>query len=235
MPEPHPALMVFAAGFGTRMGALVAHRPKPMLPVAGRPLLDHALALASAAGIGRVVVNTHYRAAAIAAHLANRPEVRIAHEPEILETGGGLKAALPALGGAAVLTLNADAVFTGRNPLAALAAAWPGAAAGGAEALLLLVPAARARGHGGAGDFALAADGRLTRAGPFVYTGAQAIAAAPVAAHPGRAFSLNAVWDGLIARGTAFGLLHPGGWCDVGTPAGLAAAEALIAGGGEYG
>lgn len=221
--------MLFAAGFGTRMGPLTAGRPKPMIPVAGRPLIDRALALAAAAGTGRIVVNTHYRADAIAAHLAGRPDILIAHEPAILETGGGLKAALPALGADAVLTLNADAVFTGANPLASLAAAWPAAAEAGAEALLLLVPAAAARAHAGAGDFALGPDGRIARRGAFVYSGAQAIAAAAVASHPGTVFSLNAVWDGLIARGAAFGLVHPGGWCDVGTPAGIAEAEALLA------
>jgi len=233
MPQRPDALMLFAAGLGTRMGPLTAERPKPLIPVAGRPLIDRALALAGAAGIGRIVVNTHYRAAALAAHLAGRPGLLLAHEPAILETGGGLKAALPALGADAVMTLNADAVFTGANPLAALAAAWPAAAAAGAEALLMLVPAAAARAHAGAGDFALAPDGRIARRGPFVYSGAQAIAAAPVASHPGEVFSLNAVWDRLIARGTAFALVHPGGWCDVGTPAGIAAAEALLAEAGD--
>lgn len=233
MPAPPRALMLFAAGFGTRMGALTADRPKPMIPVAGRPLIDRALMLAAAAGAAPVVVNTHYRGEALAAHLAGRAGVVLSPEPEILDTGGGLKAALPVLGPGPVLTLNADAVFAGANPLAALAAAWPAAAAAGAEALLLLVPAAAARAHGGAGDFSLFADGRIARGGPLVYTGAQAIAAGPIGAHPGRVFSLNAVWDGLIARGAAFGLIHAGGWCDVGTPAGIAAAEALLAEAGD--
>lgn len=233
MRQRPDALMLFAAGFGTRMGALTADRPKPLIPVAGRALIDHALALAAGAGLGRIVVNTHYRAEALARHLAGRPGVVLSHEPEILETGGGLKAALPRLGGAAaVLTLNSDAVWTGPNPLAALAAAWA-QAPGAAAALLMLVPAARATGHIGRGDFALAPDGRIARGGPLVYTGAQAIAAAPVAAHPGRVFSLNAVWDGLIAQGRAFGLVHPGGWCDVGRPEGIAAAEALLAEAGD--
>ncbi len=217
--------MVFAAGLGTRMGALVADRPKPMIPVAGRALIDHALALADGAGVTRTVVNTHYRAAALAAHLAGRRDVALSHEPELLETGGGLKAALPLLGPGPVLTLNSDTVWTGPNPLAALAGAWVGS---DAAALLMLVPAARATGHAGRGDFALGPDGRIARGGPFVYAGAQAIEAAAVAAHPGRAFSLNAVWDGLIAAGRACGIVHPGGWCDVGRPEGIALAEALL-------
>lgn len=217
--------MVFAAGLGTRMGALVAERPKPMIPVAGRPLLDHALALAE--GLSPIVVNTHYRAEAIAAHLA--PEVAagrviLSHEPVLLETGGGLKAALPLLGPGPVLTLNADAVWTGPNPLAALAAAW----AEGMGALLMLVPLARARGHRGGGDFALGPDGRIRRGGPYVYSGAQALLTGPVAAVPDAVFSLNRVWDGLIAEGRAFGIVHPGGWCDVGRPEGIAEAEAML-------
>jgi MurNAc alpha-1-phosphate uridylyltransferase len=230
MRQRPDAVMLFAAGFGTRMGRLTADRPKPLIPVAGRPLIDHALALADGAGVARRVVNTHYLAAALAAHLEGRAGLVLSHEPELLETGGGLKAALPLLASEAVLTLNSDAVWIGPNPLAALAEGWR---TGEAAALLMLVPADRARGHSGRGDFALSPEGRITRGGPLVYTGAQAIAAAPVAAHPGRVFSLNAVWDGLIAQGRAFGIVHPGGWCDVGRPEGIAEAEALLAGGGD--
>mgnify|MGYP003445900653 FL=1 len=98
MPAYPFPLMLFAAGFGTRMGALTADRPKPLIPVAGRALIDHALAVAEDAGVARTVVNTHYRAEQLAAHLSGRG-VTISHEPgPILETGGGLKAALPHLG-----------------------------------------------------------------------------------------------------------------------------------------
>ena len=121
------ALMIFAAGLGTRMGALTRDRPKPLVEVAGRPLIDHALALARAAGIPRIVVNTHAHADQMQAHLARTaPDVLISHEPTLLETGGGLKRALPLLGPGPVFTLNADMVWTGPNPLAALAAAWTG-------------------------------------------------------------------------------------------------------------
>lgn len=222
--RPGPsALMLFAAGFGTRMGPLTADRPKPLIPVAGVPLIDRALALATGAGIGRIVVNTHYRADQIAAHLVGRPGVALSPEaPGILETGGGLRAALPLLGPGPVFTLNPDAVFTGANPLAELAAAWDGSRM---EALLLL---GQVRGRA---DFACASDGRLTRArgGPgLTYLGAQVIDPAGLEAVPERAFSLNRPWDAMIARGTLFGILHAGGWCDVGHPAGIAEAEALL-------
>ncbi len=225
MPDRPDALMLFAAGLGTRMGALTAQRPKPLIEVAGRPLIDHALALAEGAGLGRIVVNTHYLPEQIAAHLAPRG-LSLSHEPELLETGGGLKAALPLLPSGAVFTLNSDAIWTGANPLAELRAAWDPARM---DALLLLIPPAAARGHAGQGDFLPDAAGRLRRAPGAIYSGAQIIKTAAVAAWPERIFSLNRLWDSLIAEGRAFGTLHRGGWCDVGRPEGVGLAEALLA------
>jgi GTP:adenosylcobinamide-phosphate guanylyltransferase len=144
--RPPRALMIFAAGFGTRMGALTAARPKPLIPVAGRPLIDRALDIAAAAGCDPVVVNVHYLGDQIAAHLARRG-IAISWERErILETGGGLRHALPLLGPGAVMTLNPDAVWSGPNPLAQLAGGWDGGRMG---ALLLLAPTARAQTDGG--------------------------------------------------------------------------------------
>ena len=218
------AAMLFAAGFGTRMRPLTDTRPKPLIEVAGRALLDHALALADAAGAPRIVVNAHYRAGQIAAHLAARPDVAVSVEtPEILDTGGGLRQAAPLLGADTVWTLNTDAVWTGPNPLATLAAAWDPARM---DALLLLVPRARAAGRAGPGDF-VSDGGRLSRGDAGVYTGAQIVRMAAVAGPPG-AFSLNRVWDAAIARGRLWGVLHPGGWCDVGHPGGIAEAEAML-------
>jgi N-acetyl-alpha-D-muramate 1-phosphate uridylyltransferase len=220
--------MLFAAGFGTRMGVLTADRPKPLIPVAGRALIDHALDVATEAGVGRVVVNTHYRADQMAAHLEGRG-VALSHEAaEILETGGGLKAALPLLGAGPVAVLNSDGIFTGTNPLATLARAWDPSRM---EALLLVLPLKRTRAHGPKGDFRLDREGRLSRGAggeDHVYIGAQIINPARVRAYPDRVFSLNRVWDQMIAAGTAFGVLHQGGWCDVGTPEGIAEAEALL-------
>jgi MurNAc alpha-1-phosphate uridylyltransferase len=217
------AVMIFAAGFGTRMGALTRDRPKPLLPVAGRTLLDRALDLAE--GVPRRVVNTHYLGEQVAAHLAGRPDVLLSPEaPEILETGGGLRQALPLLAADPVFTLNPDAVWTGPNPLDTLRAGWRD----GMEALLLLVPSDRARGHSGAGDFEISPGGRLRRGPGAVYTGAQILRTGGLAAVPDRAFSLNLLWDGMAARGTLHGVLHPGGWCDVGRPEGIALAEAML-------
>lgn len=222
--------MLFAAGFGTRMGTLTAHRPKPLIPVAGKPLIDHALAIADAAGVRRIVANTHYLADQIAAHLAPRGVALSPERDRILETGGGLKAALPLLGGSPVLTLNTDAVWTGHNPLSQLMAAWDGARMDG---LLLLLPADRARGHRGTGDFLVDAEGRLTRAmgAPApVYLGAQMLRTEGLAGIGETVFSLNLLWDRMIAAGRLFGVIHDGGWCDVGRPDGIAEAEALLQG-----
>ena len=224
--------MLFAAGFGTRMGALTADRPKPLIPVAGRPLIDHALALADEAGITRRVVNLHYLGDQIAAHLQGRDVALSWEAGQILETGGGLRAALPLLGSGSdsgpVLVLNTDAVWTGPNPLRQLAAAWDDETM---DALLLLLPIARATGHSGASDFTLDPSGRLHRANGaagHVYIGAHLTRTDGLAEIPGPVFSLNRLWDRMIVKGRAFGLVHPGGWYDVGRPESIAAAEALL-------
>ncbi|WEF24573.1 nucleotidyltransferase family protein [Paracoccus sp. S3-43] len=217
-------LMIFAAGLGTRMRPLTDTLPKPLIPVAGRTLLDRALDLGRDAGAGPVVVNTHYLGDRIAAHLAGR-DVAISDEPgTILDTGGGLRQALPLLGQGPVMTLNPDVVWTGPNPLAALNAAWQAEM----EALLMLVPLDRATGRQGAGDFSLDAAGRISRRGDFVYAGAQIIRTDRLAGIPEAAFSLNRLWDLLIAEGRAFGIVHPGGWGDVGYPEAIPLAEAVL-------
>lgn len=222
------SLMLFAAGFGTRMGALTADRPKPLIEVAGRPLIDHALDLADAARIGRVVVNLHYRGEQLAAHLAGRGVALSWERERILETGGGLKAALPLLGPGPVLILNSDGVWTGANPLEELLAAWDGARMG---ALLLLLPVAAARGRDGRGDFALDGEGRISRGAggeDQLYVGASVMDPAALEGISDEVFSLNLAWNRLIAEGRAYGVVHRGGWCDVGHPAGIAEAEAML-------
>ncbi|MBC7133088.1 MAG: nucleotidyltransferase family protein [Roseovarius sp.] len=218
-------VMVFAAGFGTRMGALTATRPKPLIEVAGRALIDHALDLAEAAGAPRIVVNLHYMPDTIRTHLAGR-DVLFSHEtPAILETGGGLRAALPLLGPGPVLTMNTDAIWRGPNPLALLAPLWDRARM---DALLLCVPPARAIGHDGAGDFTRDAEDRLARGPGLVYSGVQIIAPETLDAIGQSSFSLNRVWDRIAARGRLFGAVYPGRWCDVGRPEGIALAEAML-------
>lgn len=215
--------MIFAAGFGTRMGALGLDRPKALIPLAGRPLLDHALDIARAEA-DRIVVNTHYRADKVHDHL-NGTDVLISHEAEpILETGGGLRAARPLLGSDPVFTLNPDAAWRGPNPLGVLRAAWRG----DMEALLLLVTQDQAVGHKRSGDFALGADGRLIRGGALTFTGAQRLRTDRLDAVEAQAFSLNLLWDLMAADGGLYGVIYPGRWCDVGYPEAIPLAEAML-------
>ncbi|CUH79706.1 Bifunctional protein GlmU [Tritonibacter multivorans] len=217
------SLMIFAAGFGTRMGALTADRPKPLIEVAGRPLIDHALDLTKGLSLTKVV-NTHYLGDMLAAHLEGR-DVHISHEPEILDTGGGLRQALPTLGSGAVFTMNADVIWKGPNPLDLLSAAWDPARM---DALLMCVPLARAVGRKGGGDFSIAPDGQISRSGDLVYTGVQILKTDGLAGIPDPVFSLNRLWDQMIADGRACALEYPGNWCDVGHPEGIQLAEELI-------
>lgn len=217
-------LMLFAAGFGTRMGALTADRPKPLIEVAGKPLIDHALAQAE--GVGRIVANVHWKPDALVRHLEARG-VAVTREDPILETGGGLRAALPLLGEGPVMTLNTDAVWTEENPLAQLRDAWDD---GRMDGLLLVLPDAAA--GKGAGDFVMDAEGRLGRAKGArgqVYLGAQILRTEGLSAITETVFSLNLLWDRMIAAGRLYGVVHRGGWCDVGHPAGIAEAEAMLA------
>lgn len=220
-----PPLMIFAAGLGTRMRPLTDDRPKPLIKVAGQTLLDRALALGRDAGVAQTAVNSHYLGDQIARHLAGQPVAISDEADQLLDTGGGLRRALPLLGAGPVMTLNPDVVWTGPNPLAALIAGWRDEM----EALLALVPLDRATARQGGGDFAMDRAGRISRKGDFVYAGAQIIRPDLLARIPDQVFSLNRLWDLLIARGTAFGMVHPGGWCDVGRPEAIALAEAMLA------
>lgn len=217
------SVMLFAAGMGTRMAPLTADRPKPLICVAGKPLLDHALDLTNVPQVGRRVVNVHYKADMVRAHLAGR-DVAISAEDPLLETGGGLRHALPLLGAGPVMTLNTDAVWHGPNPLAQLAAAWQPQM----EALLLLVPPAQVAGHVGKGDFAIAPDGRLTRAPAQIYTGAQIMRTDRLGDVPQDAFSLNLIWNEMAQRGGLYGISYDGRWCDVGRPDCIPLAEQML-------
>lgn len=224
MRKPPDALMLFAAGFGTRMGALTAACPKPLIKVAGKPLIDHALGVVDAVGVKTVVVNTHYLPDMLTAHLAGR-NVTLSHEDEILETGGGLRNALPLLDENPVFTFNPDAIWTGPNPLKTLAAAWN---PDRMDALVLLIPPHNALGYQGAGDFELAEDGTITRGQGMVYSGAQIIKTDGLGKVSEVKFSLNLLWDNMIANGRLFGIPHTANWCDVGTPEGIKIAENML-------
>ncbi|SDD45776.1 MurNAc alpha-1-phosphate uridylyltransferase [Paracoccus isoporae] len=221
-----PPLMIFAAGKGTRMAPLTDTTPKPLIEVAGRKLLDRALAIGRDAGASRIVVNAHYLGEQIHAHLAGS-EVAISDERDrLLETGGGLRKALPLLGDGPVMTLNPDVIWTGPNPLKALDMAWDDSRM---DALLMLVPHARARGRVGPGDFSLDHTGRISRMGDLVYAGCQIMRTERLAGIAEEVFSLNLLWDQMIRDGRAYGIVHPGGWCDLGRPETIPLAEQMLA------
>jgi len=222
---PHP-LMVFAAGFGTRMQPLTLDRPKPLIPVAGRALLDHALDLAGAPGARRIVVNAHYKAEMITEHLRARPDITVSHENPILDTAGGLRHALPLLGDGPVLTLNSDAVWAGPSPLPALEAAFDPPRM---DALLMVIPVAQALAHEGPGDFTVDPEGRLQRGPGTVYSGTKIMHPRLLDGLDDGPVSLNACWTRAEAAGRLFGLIYPGEWVDVGHPGAIEIAEALYA------
>jgi len=224
--------MVLAAGLGLRMRPLTLTRPKPLIRLAGRTLLDRALDALADAGVENAVVNTHYLGGMIAAHLVERvrPQVRLSPELSLLETGGGVVNALSLLGDAPFYVVNADIAWTdGPLPaLARLAGAWTDAM----DALLLVVPVGSATGYDGAGDFDIAPDRRLHRRkaarAPYVFTGVQLLHPRLFVGAPGGAFSLNLLYDRAEEAGRLFGVVHDDAWYHVGTPAALAEAEALI-------
>lgn len=217
-------LMLFAAGKGTRMGALTQSRPKPMVEVAGKRLIDHALDLATATDVGPIVVNLHYLGAQLRTHLADR-DLLFSDETDVLfETGGGLRHALPLLGSNPVFTMNTDAVWRGPNPITILQDHWRPEM----SALLLVIRKENVAGHLGAGDFDLDADGRLQRAPEMVYTGVQIINTDVLADIPDPAFSMNVAWDIIAARGGLYGAIYDGHWCDVGQPESIPLAEAML-------
>ncbi len=226
--------MVMAAGKGTRMRPLTDDRPKPLVPVAGRPLIDHVLDHLRAASVSRIVVNVHYLADQVEAHLADHAtdfEVVISDErAHLLETGGGLMQAKPLLGDDPFFCVNTDNIWTdnGSNAFAWLAENWN---AREMDVLMLLVPRARAQGHAGHGDFNLARDWRISRDDPaaakdWVWTGVQLLHPRILVDPPADVFSTNIFWDRAIANGRAFGIVHHGDWFDVGTPAAIPLAEA---------
>lgn len=218
-------LMIFSAGKGTRMAPLTDVTPKPLIPVAGRTLLDRAFDLGRQAGVSRVVVNIHHLGQQIRDHIGN--QAALSDESDLLlETGGGLRKALPLLGAGPVITMNPDVVWIGPNPVRALLDAWHE----DMQALLMLVPIEHAHGRQGVGDFSLDADRRLIRKGDLVYGGVQIIRPDRLEEIPDAVFSLNLLWDMLIADGHAHGLVHPGAWCDVGRPECIPLAEGLLRG-----
>jgi MurNAc alpha-1-phosphate uridylyltransferase len=227
--------MVLAAGLGMRMRPLSEAVPKPLVPVAGKPLIDHVLDRLAAAGVHHAVVNVHHLADQLVAHLAARSKPRIAISDErdrLLDSGGGVLKALPLLGPDPFLIHNCDSIWTegATSNLARLAVAWDGNAM---DCLLLLAPAGTSLGYQGRGDFALDASGRLRRPAaqesvPYVFAGVSVAHPRLFEAAPEGPFSLNLPWNQAIARGRAFGIILDGRWMHVGDPAAVAAAEGWI-------
>lgn len=205
------------------MGPLTREKPKPMVKVAGLPLIDHALNLLTEANTPKVV-NLHYKAEILRDHLAGR-DIQFSDESDaILETGGGLRRALPLLGKSVVATLNTDAVWQGVNPIETLMNAWRPEM----EALLLTVPKDRAIGHKGAGDFIVDTNGRLTRGAGEIYTGLQIVRTDDLVNIPEDTFSMNVLWNRISERGGLYGASFSGRWCDVGQPESIALAEQML-------
>jgi MurNAc alpha-1-phosphate uridylyltransferase len=217
--------MLFTAGFGTRMGALTKNLPKPMIPVAGRPLVDHSLELALEISPKTVVANVHYLPEALIDHLGPQGVIFSHETDEILETGGGLKAALSLLGAGAVFTANTDVIWKGPNPFSLLLSAWKPDQMDG---LLMCVEQENAVGHTGNGDFIIDETGRITRGPGAVFGGIQIIKTDLLNTFSQSSFSLNLVWNKLLASGSLFGHVYPGSWCDVGNPQGITLAETLL-------
>jgi MurNAc alpha-1-phosphate uridylyltransferase len=224
--------MVLAAGLGTRMRPLTDHMPKPLVPVAGRPLLDHVLDKLADFGVNEAVVNVHYLPDQIIDHVAARTKPRILISDErdaVLGTGGGVVKALPRLGPAPFFHLNADTLWIdGAQPnLSRLADAFDPARM---DILLLMAPTAGSIGYSGSGDYAMLPDGALRRRKerevvPFVYAGVAILSPAIFMDAPSGEFALTRLFDRAGERERLFGLRLDGLWMHVGTPDAVQAAE----------
>lgn len=234
-PLASDTAMVLAAGLGKRMRPLTATQPKPLVRVAGKPLIDYSLDHLADAGVGQAVVNVHYLADALQAHLAKRacgPAITISDERALLlETGGGMVNAQGLLPDP-FFCLNSDNIWLDgpRDVFAELSAMWNPDAM---DALLLLVPHARALNYQGKGDFHLDPLGRISRRrtgriAPFIYTGIQIVSHRLLRDAPQGPFSTNVLWERAIEEGRLYGVSHTGLWFEVGEPSAIAPTEAWL-------
>jgi MurNAc alpha-1-phosphate uridylyltransferase len=227
--------MVMAAGLGKRMRPLTASRPKPMIMVGGKALIDHSLDKLAEAGVAKAVVNIHYLGDAIEAHLAQRraPTTVISDERDaLLETGGGMVKAKRLLPDP-FFCVNSDNVWLDgpRNVFRELSAAWLPERM---DALLMVVRHPQAHHHEGKGDFHLDPLGRISRrrpgrVAPYIYMGIQLISHRLLRDAPPGAFSTNLLWSRAIAEGRLYGVVHTGEWFEVGTPQAIAPTEEWLA------
>jgi MurNAc alpha-1-phosphate uridylyltransferase len=228
--------MVMAAGLGTRMRPLTNDRPKPLVVVAGKTLIDHTLDRLVAAGVTMAVVNAHYRSDMLKTHLAWRKdiEIRVSEETdELLGTGGGILKALPNFEGEPFFVLNSDSIWVEGmgQALERMKERWDG---GEMDALLLMASMVTALGFEGTGDFLMDAEGRLARVpplrvSPFAYPGVQIVHPRLFDHAPGPTFSMNLLWDVAIEQGRLYGVRLDGMWMHVGTPEAVREAEDLLA------
>jgi MurNAc alpha-1-phosphate uridylyltransferase len=227
--------MIMAAGLDKRMRPLTATKPKPLIEVGGKALLDHVLEKLRTAGVKKVVVNVHYLADALEAHLARAHGLEVVISDErglLMETGGGLVKAAPLIDNDPFLALNSDNLWIDgpADTIKLLASQWDDSKM---DALLLLVPQARALNHKGMGDFHMDRAGRIRRrershVAPFVFTGIQMVSKRLLTDAPEGPFSTNILWDRAIEQGRAFGAVHQGLWFDVGTPQSIPLTEAAL-------
>jgi MurNAc alpha-1-phosphate uridylyltransferase len=226
--------MVLAAGLGTRLRPITDTIPKPLVEIAGRALIDHAIDRLEAARVEHVVVNTHYKAAMIAAHLARRdhPRIELSEEAELLDTGGGVARALPMLG-EVFFVVNSD-VFWLDGPASALLRLAAVFDPGAMDAVLLLQRTVTAVGYDGNGDYLLDGMGNPRRrrdgeAAPFLFAGIQLLHRRLFDDAPGHVFSLVRLYDSAEKAGRLAAIVHDGEWYHVGTPEGLALAHERLA------
>jgi MurNAc alpha-1-phosphate uridylyltransferase len=226
--------MILAAGLGTRMRPLSESVPKPLLEISGSTLLDRAIDRLVLAGVERVVVNAHYKAEIVAAHLAGRPKprVEISREEELLETGGGVARALPLLGDS-FFVVNGDVLWLDSKDfaLSRLAGAFDPVRM---DAVLLLQRTVTAVGYDGRGDYFLDRLGtprrrREREVAPYLFSGIQLLHRRAFDGIGERKFSLNLVYDNAERAGRLHAIVHDGEWFHVGTPEGLAATRARLA------
>lgn len=222
--------MVLAAGFGTRLKPLTDNLPKPLIPVAGRCMLDRTLDRLEKAGVQNLVVNAHYLADRIALHLKERPDIVLLYEDEILETGGGVAHALPYLGNNPFFVANSDIIWMDgpKDPaLCRLAAAWDDSCM---DALLLLHPVSAAYGYEEEGNFFFPPlrwrDERETA--PYVFAGVQILHPRLFSNAPKGAFPLRELYHQAFDRGRLSAVIHDGRWYHVGTPSALAETTRLL-------
>jgi len=226
--------IVLSAGLGKRMRPLTAAQPKPMVRVQGRPLIDYALNALADAGVAKAVVNVHYLADALEAHLAKRtsPEITISDErAQLLETGGGMLHAQSLLPDP-FFCLNSDNIWLDgpRNVFRELSDGWD---ADRMDALLLMVRHPQAHNYSGEGDFHLDPLGRVSRRrpgriAPYIFTGIQLVSHRLLRDAPDGAFSTNVLWNRAMEEGRLFGIVHTGHWFEVGTPGAIPVTEAWL-------